>query len=349
MKYIWFLDRAFTAKDVCRAHENSFGYFGGVPKTIVYDQDRTMVVDENIGNVILTNDFRNYTRSKNFKRHFCRKADPQSKGKVENVVGYVKKNFLYNRKYLDLETLNTQSLAWLGRTGNSNIHNLTKKRPCDEFDIEKHYLSPHIAMKLSDAKISTYSVRKTNQINYRGNFYSLPMGSYTGQGTQVQVQLEEGKITIRTSEGTVLCSHRLSIEKGKTISNTDHQRDKSLSVAQMMEEVASHFSDPQKATAYFKKIQSLLPRYTRDHLQVIKKTVKPVPRDIADRTLDFCTANQNYCGNDFESVSAVLWDKGTSAEARTQEIKPLQTTSRDKANEEPQISDINDYEAIVNN
>ena len=349
MKYIWFLDRAFTAKDVCQAHENSFGYFGGIPKTIVYDQDRTMVVDENIGNVILTDDFRNYTRSKNFKRHFCRKADPESKGKVENVVGYVKKNFLYNRRYLDLETLNTQSLAWLGRTGNNNIHNLTKKRPCDEFDIEKHYLSPHIAMKLSDAKTGTYSVRKTNQINYRGNFYSLPMGSYTGQGTQVQVQWDKGRITIYTLEGTVLCGHRLSTGKGKTVTNTDHRRDRSLSVAQMMEEVAGHFSDPKKAATYFKKIQSLLPRYTRDHLQVIKKTVRTVPPDIADRTLDFCTANQNYCGNDFESVSAVLWDKGTSAEARAPEIKPLQTTSRDKANEEPQISDINDYESIINN
>ncbi len=349
MKYTWFLDRPFTAKDVCRAHEDSFGYFGGVPKTIVYDQDRTMVVDENIGNVILTNDFRNYTRSKNFKRHFCRKADPESKGKVENVIGYVKKNFLYNRKYIDLETLKAQSLAWLGRTGNNNIHNLTKKRPCDEFDIEKHYLSPHIPLKLSDKETGTYSVRKTNQVNYKGNFYSLPMGTYTGQGTQISIQRDDRQIAIYTTEGTLLCCHRISTEKGKTITNTNHRRDTSLGVAQMIDGLAGCFSDTQKATAFFKKIQGLLPRYTRDHLQVIGKAVKAVPRDIADRTLDFCTANQNYCGNDFESVSAVLWGADRPAETQITEIKPLQTTSRNKANEEPQISDINDYEAIINN
>jgi transposase len=349
MKYVWFLDRPFTAKDVCRAHEDSFGYFGGTPRTIVYDQDRTMVVDENIGNIILTNDFRDYTKSKNFKRHFCRKADPESKGKVENVIGYVKKNFLYNRKYIDLETLNAQSLAWLERTGNNNIHNLTKKRPCDEFDIEKHYLSPHIPLKLSDKQTSTYSVRKTNQVNYRGNFYSLPMGTYTGQGAQVCIQKDKQQIEVYTLEGALLCCHRLSVEKGKAITNTDHRRDKSLSVAQMIEELAGYFSDREKAIIYFKKIQSLLPRYTRDHLQVVKKAVKTVPKDIADQTLDFCMVNQNYCGNDFESVAAVLWDTTSLSQTQTTEIKPLQTTSRNKVNEEPQVSDINDYEAIINN
>lgn len=348
MKYVWFLDRPFTAKDVCQAHENSFDYFGGVPKTIVYDQDRTMVIDENIGNIILTGDFSNYTKSKNFRRHFCRKADPETKGKVENVIGYVKKNFLYNRKYSDLETLNAQSLAWLARTGNANIHNLTKKRPCEEFTIEKQHLSPHIPLKLSDTKMSTYNVRKTNQVNYKGNFYSLPMGSYTGEGTQVKLRQDQDTITIYTLEGTLLCSHRLSVEKGKTISNTDHRRDKSLSVTKMMEEVAGYFSDPQKASAYFKKIQSLLPRYTRDHLQVIKKTVHTLPKDIADKTLEFCMAEQNYCGNDFESVAAVLWGASTLADEQTTGIKPLHTTSLDKAGEAPQISDINDYETIIN-
>jgi len=96
MKYIWFLGKPFTAETVAKAHENAFEFFGGIPNTIVYDQDRTMVVDENLGDVILTTIFKRYTKSRSFKLHFCRKSDPESKGKVENVVQYVKKNFLYN-------------------------------------------------------------------------------------------------------------------------------------------------------------------------------------------------------------------------------------------------------------
>lgn len=118
MKYIWFWDKSYTSQDVCEAHEKAFAFYAGIPKTVVYDQDRTMVVDENIGDIILTSTFKQYTRSRSFKLHFCRKADPESKGKVENVVGYVKKNFLYNRAYWDIETLNAEAFAWLARTAN---------------------------------------------------------------------------------------------------------------------------------------------------------------------------------------------------------------------------------------
>jgi transposase len=106
MKYIWFSGTHFTAETVSEAHEKAFAFFDGIPTIVVYDQDRTMVVDENMGDIILTSTFKQYTKSRNFKLHFCRKADPESKGKVENVIQYVKKNFLYNRPFSDIETLN---------------------------------------------------------------------------------------------------------------------------------------------------------------------------------------------------------------------------------------------------
>ncbi|MEX2410894.1 MAG: IS21 family transposase, partial [Candidatus Paceibacterota bacterium] len=125
MKYLWFSECPFTSESVCWAHEWAFAFFEGVPFTMVYDLDRIMVVDENMGEVLLTAAFKAYVRSVGFKLHFCRKADPQSKGKVENVVGYVKKNFLYNRTYHDLTSLNQQALAWLHRTANHLPHNVT--------------------------------------------------------------------------------------------------------------------------------------------------------------------------------------------------------------------------------
>ena len=96
-KYVWFTDRYFTSELAIEAHEKAFEYIGGIPDEIVYDQDKVFVVSENGGDIILTNAFRGYTRAQCFDLYFCRKADPQSKGKVENVVKYVKQNFLYNR------------------------------------------------------------------------------------------------------------------------------------------------------------------------------------------------------------------------------------------------------------
>lgn len=149
MKNVWFLDKPFTAQSVVEAHEKAFMFFSGIPQTIVYDQDRTMVVDENLGDVILTHDFKQYTRTRSFNLHFCRKADPESKGKVENVVQYVKKNFLYNRVFHDIENLNTEAVAWLGRTANYLPHNTTKLSPADEFRIEREYLKPFSPMAIN--------------------------------------------------------------------------------------------------------------------------------------------------------------------------------------------------------
>ena len=179
MKFVWFKDAPFTTGDVIYAHERAFEFFGGIPKIIVFDQDRTMVVDENLGEIILTSGFREYTRDRGFEMHFCRKADPQSKGKVENVIQYIKKNFLFNRLYHDNATLNEQAIAWLHRTANYLPHNYTKIAPQEAFLQEAEYLTPYRPLITNTpAEMKKYSLRKHNVINYKSNFYTLPEGTY---------------------------------------------------------------------------------------------------------------------------------------------------------------------------
>ena len=93
-KFVYFQDTPFTSLSTVLAHQKALRFIGGQPKEIVYDQDSVLLVKENLGDIILTREFRAYCNDVDFKPIFCRKADPESKGKVENVVGYVKKNFL---------------------------------------------------------------------------------------------------------------------------------------------------------------------------------------------------------------------------------------------------------------
>lgn len=135
-KYIWFQKRPFTSETTVRACEKSFEYFRGIPREIIYDQDAVFLWDENIGDYIMTQVFSAYVGSRPFRPVFCRPADPESKGKVENCVKYVKQNFLTNRSYTDLETLQEQAEAWLKRTGNAMVHATTCKMPFDEWCLE---------------------------------------------------------------------------------------------------------------------------------------------------------------------------------------------------------------------
>ncbi|WP_148296181.1 DDE-type integrase/transposase/recombinase, partial [Mesobacillus boroniphilus] len=117
-KYVWFQNKPFTTKDVVEAHKKAFIAFSGVSKEIVYDQDRLLVVAENEGDILLTQEFQQFVNEVEFKVVLCRKADPESKGRVENVVGFVKKNFVQHRMYHTIDSWNEQCQQWLDRTGN---------------------------------------------------------------------------------------------------------------------------------------------------------------------------------------------------------------------------------------
>ena len=141
-KYVEWLNRPFTTRDLIYVHENAFEYYGGMSKEIVYDQDHLILVSENGGDLLLTKEFADYQKSRKFRIYMCRKADPETKGKVENVVKYVKRNFAKNRTFHNLEKLNEDCLAWLERTGNGKVHNTTKKIPAEVFALEKQYFIP---------------------------------------------------------------------------------------------------------------------------------------------------------------------------------------------------------------
>jgi transposase len=102
-KIVVWLDRPFTTRDVIRAHEYAFSKLGGMLYELVYDQDHLIVVSENAGDLLLTAEFQSYRDQRNFKIHLCRKADPESKGKIENVVGFIKKNFAKHRVFHNLD------------------------------------------------------------------------------------------------------------------------------------------------------------------------------------------------------------------------------------------------------
>ena len=347
MKYIWFIDKPFSAHSVCQAHENAFHFFDGITEVVVYDQDRTMIVDENMGDIILTATFKQYTRSRSFDLHFCRKSDPESKGKVENVIQFVKKNFLFNRSYSDLETLNTQALAWLARTANALEHNYTKKSPQAEYEYEKKHLKKYMPMNIENKEDNKYHVRKTNTIAYKSNFYTLPSGTYKGTGTQVNVKEKDGMLQIYNAEETLICTHQICTQKGQTIINNNHKRDTSKTLEQMIEQTVAHFTDEKSATDYISQIRKRLPRYLRDNLQAMQKTLTTEQvRGAADEALMFCHKNSLYSGYEFSQVLQLFLDEKIVTPKKN--IRLLDKNNLEKAAEKPQKSNIEDYANIIN-
>ena len=347
-KHLYFLDRPFTTQDVIEAQESALAFYEGMPKEFVYDQDKLIVVSENGGDILFTQKFTAYIKARKFDFFVCRKRDPETKGKVENVVKYVKSNFLTHRTYINIEVLNAESLAWLERTGNGQVHGTTKRIPAQEFLIEKEYLLPLPPLNLEWLEYKIHRVHKDNVILWKSNRYSLPVGTYKSTKTKVWVKVQEEFLLIYNEKKEELARHKLSTGKGLTVSNTSHKRDNTQKIHTLMEEVSKLFSEKELAHQWLVKIQKIKPRYIRDQLLLVRKQAQKHQADQVDKALEFCHNNTIYNASDFVDVLQSL-KREDSPQPTTPSIEELLLRPEDKKHMEaqPQKSNIADYEKIV--
>ena len=349
-KYVWFSEHPFTSDLAIEAHEKAFGRFGGIPDEIVYDQDKVFMVDENQGDLILTDAFRAYTKERSFTLHFCRKADPESKGKVENGVKYVKQNFLYNRPYMNIETLNDEAIAWLGRTANVMPHNRTKKPPFDEWIIEKPFLNPYNEIVIQPSQTKPYTVRKDNAISWKGNFYALPLGTYKGRGSQVCIKKENDKIVISDLADKELCRHPIASGKGQVVTNTNLRRDKSGAIEEIIGQVSKMFDNPQIARQYLEAIHGEKPRYIRDQITLIRQTIEKHEQQTVNEALVYCCSNSIYSAVDFKAVvEQKTRNKAIVIEPVITRVNPLSGSLATDSTIKPDTSKIIDYQILMQN
>lgn len=302
-KFVYFQSSPFTAQAANYAHELAFEYFGGVPRRIVYDQDRVFVTDENLGDILLTDDFMRFTGAHPFEAVFCRKADPESKGKVENVVKYVKNNFLKGRPFHDIASLQSGALAWLERTGNAKVHGSTMKIPSEEWEVEKTRLQPYCGTpERPFEKLPGHAVRKDNTILYRSNYYSLPVGTYRGRGSTVLVEARDGKLLLYSGDGQLLATHTVSPGTGGTIRNSAHARPKSKTLQQTHETVLQALGGTASAGEYLEGLERDKGRYYHDNLKAIQKSLEGATAETVSKTLLFCAENNVFNGHRFADV-----------------------------------------------
>lgn len=273
-KFVYFSRTPFSTALAVYAHELAFEFFGGVPYKIVYDQDKVFLVKENLGDLVLTSGLRALVREHGFEPLFCRKSDPQSKGKIENVVKYVKYNFLRGREFIEIDMLNKDVLGWLGRTANGTEHHGIRRIPSEEFEIEKTYLMPYKGVPAAPVeKLAPHHVRKDNVINYRGNYYTVPTGTYRGHQTLVYLEEKDGRLHIYSHEtGKTLAVHKIGNDKGRLISNTSHRRDREASLNDYEASVRKELPESVAIDEYLSRLRVHKARNYRDNLQFISRS-----------------------------------------------------------------------------
>ena len=308
-KYVYWQDRPFTTATFVEAHIRAFEFFGGRPRELVYDQDKVLAVSENNGDIIYTAGFQNYLQEVGFDIFLCHGSDPESKGKIEAVIKYVKSNFAKHRIFKDIDSFNDDCLAWLERTGNAKEHGTTKKIPAEVFAIEKEYLLPvsEYSFAKPDDKSITYGIRKDNTVLYSGNRYRVPVGTYR-RGRRAHVVIDGEDVIIEDAEtGVLLAQHPLCHEKGQLIGDkTRNSRDKSKTILELEAAVKELFGETDGLDMYLTRIHAEKRRYYRDQLGAIRSLFDEWEADTVRKALSYCIEHESYSAGELKSATAYI-------------------------------------------
>lgn len=210
-------------------HEEAFRYFDGIPEECVYDQTKLVVIKEMFREVTFNDRFYHYASQIGMDIRVCKGYDPESKGKVEAGVKYVKGDCLYGDSFTDFAGLQRHGRCWLDEVANVRIHGTTGEVPRVVYDHrERDKMKPFIAVDMP-AEQSTRKADKTGLISFRANKYSVPM-AYQRSTVLVEVKVDQ-LLIFDALEHTEIGRHTIVLGTGHIIKNTDHYRDVNARIA----------------------------------------------------------------------------------------------------------------------
>ena len=167
---------AETTEAFLEGHNHAFAYFGGVPRTILYDNTKIAVVR------ILGDGTRSKTQAFSelqshylFAEKFGRPGKGNDKGKVEGLVGYARRNFMVPRpRFATWEAFNAHLLVQSQKRRERKLRR-HQQTIGERFEQDKQMLlalpaAPYEACDKRSTRVTSMSL-----VRYRTNDYSVPV------------------------------------------------------------------------------------------------------------------------------------------------------------------------------
>lgn len=209
-----------TTESVMEALEEGLHQFGGVPKEILIDNAKQMIIEHTKEDTVRYHPhFLQFAGTYRFKPSACKVKWPRTKGKVERPFYYIEQHFIKGNRFENLDDLISKGHVFI-EEWEQEPNKTTLVAPVERFKEEKELLSalPHVQY--------TNSIREPRKvswdclISYRGVRYSVP---HKFAGKQLWIRSSHGeKLEVYSPEGELITEHTICDEKGKIISLSEH-------------------------------------------------------------------------------------------------------------------------------
>jgi transposase len=306
-------------------HQNAFNFFGAVPENIMVDNLKSAVIKRLIGQAPVFNPrYLDFANHHGFNIKACGVGKGNEKGRVENAVGYVKKNFLGGLDIPDFSSVNPAARHWMDTIANVRVHGATKKKPVDLFKVEKPAMRP--LPEAPYAVAVSRMVRATNRfrVNLDSNRYSVP-AEYAGQ--RLALKAYPDRLCIYHND-QLIAQHRRSYDRNQDFEHPDHPRALLVQRRAAKEQrlLMRFLTLSPKAEAYYQQLQErrMNPRH---HIRQIVALSEIYGREKIARALEdaftFQAFSCDYIANILEQRERIMPEPGALHLTRRQDLLEL--------------------------
>lgn len=197
-------------------HSLAFNHFGGVPRSILYDNLKSVVI-ERAGDIIrFRKEFYDYSAHYLFEPIVCHVRCPQEKGIVERNVSFIKNNFFNAREFSSFEDVNIQLSQWI-HNRREHSHPTDRKQTIEDY-FKRENLLPLPLKAFFPRRYETVKVGKQPYVHFETNRYSIPF-EYAFNGLSLHIGMKDLEIY---HENNLIALHERSFERDKIIEDKEH-------------------------------------------------------------------------------------------------------------------------------
>jgi len=218
-KHYW-ASRDSSQASIFEAIEESLWHFGGAPKELVVDNDRSFVLDARPGQRRFNPRFLELCGHYRLQPIAARVRHPRTKGKVERPFFYLEQHLIKGRQFQDFARFCQELARFEAEELDILVHHTTQERPIDRFQRERALLTPLPEGRFVGTREEVRKVSWDCLLSYAGSRYSVP-APYAGK--LVWVRPSQGhRLAVANQRGEVIATHLLSARKGMTILEEAH-------------------------------------------------------------------------------------------------------------------------------
>lgn len=204
-----------------RGHVEAFEHFGGVPREVLYDNLKSVVVERDGDHVRYNNQILEMAGHYHFAPKPCAPYRGNEKGKVERAIQYLRHSFFAARAWKDIDDLNAQLRRWLVEIADQRVvpGDPDRRRVQEALVEERERLLPLPECRFATDRVESVRSGKTPYIRFDLNDYSIPHGLVREPLTLIA---DPEAVRLTTTDGTEVARHMRSYDRGKIVEDPQH-------------------------------------------------------------------------------------------------------------------------------